>query len=128
MSLDLAIVLPTYNERANLASMVERLDGALNGVAATLKEYNQTMVEVVGHTDSIGSDEVNQRLSEQRANSVAQYLAAQGVQRERMEILGMGKRMPIADNNTDAGRAKNRRVEIHLIPLREGSAGSAGSR
>lgn len=95
---------------------------ALNGVATTLKEYNQTMVEVVGHTDSIGTDAVNQRLSEQRADSVAQYLTAQGVQRERMEVLGMGKRMPIADNGTDAGRAKNRRVEIRLIPLRSDTA------
>ncbi|GHH49172.1 OmpA family protein [[Pseudomonas] boreopolis] len=91
---------------------------ALNGVASTLKEYNQTMIEVTGHTDSIGSDAFNQKLSEDRANSVAQYLTAQGVQRERMEVVGAGKRYPIADNSTDAGRAKNRRVEIRLIPLR----------
>jgi len=111
----------------NKSTLKPEFYSALNGVAATLKEYNQTMVEVVGHTDSIGSDAVNQRLSEQRASSVSQYLAAQGVQRERMEVLGMGKRMPIADNGTDAGRAKNRRVEIHLIPLREGSAGTSGA-
>lgn len=110
----------------NKATLKPDFYSALNGVAATLKEYNQTMVEVVGHTDSIGSDAVNQRLSEQRADSVAQYLTAQGVQRERMEVLGMGKRMPIADNSTDAGRAKNRRVEIHLIPLREGTPGTTG--
>ncbi|WP_140720264.1 MULTISPECIES: OmpA family protein [Gammaproteobacteria] len=91
---------------------------ALNGVASTLKEYNQTMIEVTGHTDSVGSDAFNQKLSEDRANSVAQYLTAQGVQRERMEVVGAGKRYPIADNSTDAGRAKNRRVEIRLIPLR----------
>ncbi|MFT4249171.1 MAG: OmpA family protein [Pseudomonas sp.] len=96
---------------------------ALNGVASTLKEYNQTMIEVTGHTDSVGSDAFNQKLSEDRANAVAQYLSAQGVQRERMETSGAGKRFPIADNGTDAGRAKNRRVEIRLIPLRaEGSA------
>jgi outer membrane protein OmpA-like peptidoglycan-associated protein len=110
----------------NKSTLKPEFYGALNGVAATLKEYNQTMVEVVGHTDSIGSDEVNQRLSEQRANSVSQYLTAQGVQRERLEVLGMGKRMPIADNGTDAGRAKNRRVEIRLIPLKEGAAGTTG--
>jgi outer membrane protein OmpA-like peptidoglycan-associated protein len=91
---------------------------SLNGVASTLKEYNQTMVEVTGHTDSVGSDAFNQKLSEDRANAVAQYLSAQGVQRERMETTGAGKRYPIADNSTDAGRAKNRRVEIRLIPLR----------
>lgn len=98
---------------------------ALNGVASTLKEYNQTMIEVTGHTDSVGSDAFNQKLSEDRANSVAQYLTAQGVQRERMEVVGAGKRYPIADNSTDAGRAKNRRVEIRLIPLRaDGSSTS----
>ncbi|MEG8128934.1 OmpA family protein, partial [Xanthomonas hortorum pv. gardneri] len=90
---------------------------------------NQTMVEVVGHTDSVGSDAVNQRLSEERAGAVAQYLTAQGVQRERMETMGAGKRYPIADNNTDAGRAQNRRVEIRLIPLRsEGTGNNTGMR
>lgn len=91
---------------------------ALNEVARTLAEYNQTMIEVVGHTDSIGSEAVNQRLSEQRAQAVGNYLMGQGVQYERMEMLGVGKRYPIADNNTDAGRAQNRRVEIRVIPLR----------
>lgn len=90
---------------------------ALNAVAATLKEYNQTIVEVTGHTDSIGSDAANQVLSERRANSVASYLIGQGVQRERMEIVGMGERYPVASNDTDSGRALNRRVEIRLLPL-----------
>lgn len=91
---------------------------ALNGVARTLAEYNQTMIEVVGHTDSVGSDAVNQRLSEQRAGSVADYLIGQGVQNARIERLGAGKRYPIASNDTEAGRAQNRRVEIRVIPLR----------
>ena len=90
---------------------------ALNTVAATLREYNQTIVEVTGHTDSIGSDAANQLLSERRANAVASYLVGQGVQRERMEIVGMGERYPIASNDTDSGRALNRRVEIRLLPL-----------
>jgi outer membrane protein OmpA-like peptidoglycan-associated protein len=93
--------------------------GALNGVASTLNEYNQTMIEVVGHTDSIGSDAVNNKLSKERADSVAQYLTAQGVQSVRIETLGAGKAYPIADNSTDAGRAKNRRVEIRVIPLQQ---------
>ena len=71
-----------------------------------------------GHTDDVGSDAVNQRISEQRANAVASYLMAQGVQRERLETVGMGKRFPIADNATEQGRARNRRVEIRLLPLR----------
>ena len=87
-------------------------------VANTLREYNQTVVEVSGHTDDVGSDAVNQRISEQRANAVASYLMAQGVQRERLETVGMGKRFPIADNATEQGRARNRRVEIRLLPLR----------
>jgi outer membrane protein OmpA-like peptidoglycan-associated protein len=94
---------------------------ALNNVAATLKEYDQTIVEVSGHTDSIGSDAANQVLSEARANAVADYLIGQGLMRQRFEILGMGERYPIASNETDAGRAKNRRVEIRVLPIRQGA-------
>ena len=90
---------------------------ALNTIASTLKEYNQTIVEVSGHTDSIGSDAANQTLSEQRAASVGNYLIGQGLQRERFEIVGMGKNYPIASNDTDAGRAQNRRVEIRVLPI-----------
>ena len=91
--------------------------GALNTIAGTLREYNQTIVEVSGHTDNIGTEAVNQRISEQRANAVASYLIGQGLQRERFEIVGMGFRYPIASNDTDQGRALNRRVEIRLLPL-----------
>ena len=91
---------------------------ALNNVASTLREYNQTIVEVSGHTDSIGSEAVNQRLSEQRAASVGNYLIGQGLQRERFEIVGMGKRYPDASTDTDAGRARTRRVEIRVLPVR----------
>ena len=103
----------------NKSDLKPQFYGALNGVAATLNEYNQTMIEVVGHTDSIGSDAVNNKLSLERANSVAAYLEGQGVNRVRMETLGAGKAYPIADNSTDAGRAKNRRVEVRLIPLQQ---------
>jgi len=89
----------------------------LNDVAAVLREYNQTVVEVAGHTDSIGSDEVNQRLSEQRAGAVAQYLSAQGVDQQRLITVGGGKRYPVASNDTEQGRAANRRVEITLVPV-----------
>ncbi|MCI2245982.1 MULTISPECIES: OmpA family protein [Xanthomonas] len=102
----------------NQSTLKPQFYSALNGVAQTLGEYNQTMIEVVGHTDSIGSDAVNQRLSEQRASSVAAYLTAQGVQPERIQTLGAGKKYPIADNSTEAGRAQNRRVEIRVVPLR----------
>ncbi|CBA15656.1 OmpA family protein [Xanthomonas albilineans] len=102
----------------NQSTLKPQFYSALNGVAKTLSEYNQTMIEVVGHTDNIGSDAVNQRLSEQRASSVAAYLTAQGVQPERIQTLGAGKKYPIADNSTEAGRAQNRRVEIRVVPLR----------
>ena len=90
---------------------------ALNTIASTLKDYDQTIVEVSGHTDSIGSDAANQILSERRANAVSSYLIGQGVVRERFEVVGMGERYPVAGNDTDPGRALNRRVEIRLLPL-----------
>ena len=90
---------------------------ALNTIANTLREYNQTIVEVSGHTDSVGSDAANQILSERRANAVSGYLMGQGLQRERFEVVGMGERYPIASNDNDQGRALNRRVEIRLLPL-----------
>jgi outer membrane protein OmpA-like peptidoglycan-associated protein len=101
----------------NRADLKPQFYPALNNVAATLADYNQTIVEITGHTDAIGSDAVNQRLSEQRAASVGNYLMGRGLMRERFEIVGMGKNYPIADNGTDAGRAKNRRVEIRVLPL-----------
>jgi outer membrane protein OmpA-like peptidoglycan-associated protein len=89
----------------------------LDKVAATLNEYNQTTINVVGHTDSIGSDAVNQRLSEQRASSVAQYLQSRGVASQRLQTSGYGKTRPVDTNDTEAGRANNRRVELTLVPI-----------
>ncbi len=96
---------------------------ALNNIAHTIAQYNQTIVEINGHTDNVGSVTVNQRISEQRAQSVASYFAAQGVQPVRMETHGYNFQYPIADNNTDAGRAANRRVEIRLVPLTNNNGG-----
>ncbi len=90
---------------------------ALDQVAASMAEYNQTIVEISGHTDNVGSDEANQRLSEQRAGSVSNYLSGKGLMRERFEVVGMGERYPVASNDTDSGRAVNRRVEIRVVPL-----------
>ncbi len=89
----------------------------LKSVGLVLKEYEKTVVEVTGHTDSTGRAEYNEELSMQRAQSVGQYLAAQGVQPVRIVTQGAGARMPIANNATDAGRQRNRRVELRLIPL-----------
>lgn len=90
----------------------------LDDVAATLGEYNQTIVEVAGHTDSKGTDAYNQQLSERRADSVGDYLMSKGLMRDRFIITGAGESRPVASNDTDAGRAQNRRVEITLVPIR----------
>jgi outer membrane protein OmpA-like peptidoglycan-associated protein len=89
----------------------------LNSVGLVLNEFEQTVVEVAGHTDSTGTDAFNQQLSERRAASVASYLGTRGVLRDRFIEVGMGEARPIADNSTDAGRQANRRVEITLVPL-----------
>jgi outer membrane protein OmpA-like peptidoglycan-associated protein len=89
----------------------------LNSVGKVLGEYEQTVVEVAGHTDSTGSEQYNQALSERRAGSVAAYLRSQGVMSERMITVGMGELRPVADNSTAAGRQANRRVEITMVPL-----------
>jgi outer membrane protein OmpA-like peptidoglycan-associated protein len=90
----------------------------LDNVASTLNEYNQTVIEVAGHTDSVGSDSYNQQLSVQRANSVAAYLSSKGIMQQRMITVGAGEAHPIASNDTEAGRAQNRRVEITIVPVR----------
>ena len=90
----------------------------LDNVAQTLTQYNQTVVEVAGHTDNVGTDSYNQALSERRANSVAAYLGSRGVMQQRMITVGAGETRPIASNDTDAGRAQNRRVEITLVPVK----------
>lgn len=102
----------------NSANLDPQFYSVLDNVASTLTEYNQTIVEVAGHTDSIGSDAVNQRLSEQRAASVGNYLMSKGLVRDRFILTGAGKTRPIASNDTEQGRAQNRRVEITLVPLR----------
>lgn len=92
---------------------------SLNEVARVLSQYEKTFVDVVGHTDSTGSDAYNMTLSQRRADSVATYLSSNGVLRARIATQGMGKTQPVADNATEAGRAQNRRVEIKLVPVTE---------
>ncbi len=86
----------------------------LDRFAVTLKDNASTSVTIIGHTDSTGSDAVNNPLSVNRAASVRDYLVARGVPANRIAIDGRGSREPIADNGTEAGRAKNRRVEIFV--------------
>jgi len=91
--------------------------GTLNSVAAVLKKYDKSLVDILGHTDSSGSMAHNQALSERRAMAVAQYLNGHGVDGRRMSVAGYGPSRPIASNATASGRAQNRRVEIQIAPL-----------
>lgn len=93
---------------------------SLDKLAQLLLKYDRTVVHVVGHTDSVGSDGYNQELSERRAQSVGDYLANYGVPRERLRTEGRGEREPRADNATEAGRQLNRRVELFVKPVVEG--------
>jgi outer membrane protein OmpA-like peptidoglycan-associated protein len=93
---------------------------SLNKVSGVLKDYAQTVVHVVGHTDSTGPDAYNQRLSEERADNVRRYLVSQNITAGRVVAEGRGERSPIADNRSEAGRSKNRRVEILLKTIVEG--------
>ena len=88
----------------------------LNSVAKTLKEFNKTTITVSGHTDNVGRDDYNMKLSQDRANAVTQYLVSQGVPASRINSVGFGKTKPIADNSTEVGRAQNRRVTIDINP------------
>jgi outer membrane protein OmpA-like peptidoglycan-associated protein len=99
------------------ATIKPQFYGALDAVANTLLQYDRTRIEVEGHTDSTGSADMNQQLSENRANAVVSALATRGVPRDRMYAIGYGKTRPIADNATAEGRARNRRVEILVIPV-----------
>lgn len=89
----------------------------LNNLASSFRQYNQNSIEVVGHTDSTGSRAHNMSLSQRRAQSVADYLRAQGVDNTRLSIRGAGPDQPVASNATVDGRAQNRRVEVTLRPL-----------
>lgn len=91
--------------------------GVLDSVGLVLNEYDKTVVEVVGHTDSTGSAQYNQALSERRAATVATYINNRGIDRQRILAYGRGLTQPIADNATAAGRAMNRRVELTLSPI-----------
>ena len=94
----------------------------LNQFASSLNQNPVTTVTIVGHTDNTGSDATNNPLSMDRANSTRNYLAARGVANNRIATDGRGEREPIADNNTNDGRSKNRRVEIYVAEPVQASA------
>jgi outer membrane protein OmpA-like peptidoglycan-associated protein len=101
----------------NSSDLNAQFFNALDGVSMVLKEYDKTVIEVAGHTDSSGSDQYNQALSERRAQAVAGYLSSHGVKTQRLITIGAGEGHPVASNDTETGRAQNRRVEMTIVPV-----------
>jgi outer membrane protein OmpA-like peptidoglycan-associated protein len=94
--------------------------GVLDSVAIVLKEFDKTLVDVEGHTDSVGADDYNMQLSQQRAGTVAGYLRTRGVNDKRIVAVGAGENEPVATNESPDGRQQNRRVELKLQPITQG--------
>ncbi|MBN9367471.1 MAG: OmpA family protein [Comamonadaceae bacterium] len=90
----------------------------LDDLVSKVKDINLEVIIAVGHTDSIGSDAYNQKLSVRRAEAVKAYLVSKGIEKNRVYTEGKGKKQPVADNKTKEGRAKNRRVEIEVVGTR----------
>jgi outer membrane protein OmpA-like peptidoglycan-associated protein len=117
----------TLNMPGNITFAVDSADVSANfyeildSVALVLNEFEKTLVEVAGHTDSSGAEQYNQQLSQRRADSVATYLRSRKVTGDRLMVIGAGEAYPIASNATPEGRQLNRRVEITIVPLAEGS-------
>jgi OOP family OmpA-OmpF porin len=109
------IALEGVNFELGSANLTSESMDVLDEAAATLKANPDSRVEVAGHTDNTGSEALNARLSQQRAEAVRDYLIAQGAGSGRLTAKGYGADKPVADNATAAGRAKNRRVELHIL-------------
>ena len=109
------IELPGVNFETNSDRLLPGADSVLRDAAATLQKYPDLVVEVAGHTDSVGSAEYNQGLSERRAYTVRDYLINAGADQNNLSARGYGEAAPIADNGTAEGRATNRRVELRII-------------
>ena len=105
----------------NSADIKPGFHTTMNKIADVVVRYGKTSLTIAGHTDDVGTAQYNQQLSERRAHAVAQYLESRKVQPVRMQIVGKGESMPIGSNTTEGGRAENRRVEIYVEPIVEGS-------
>ncbi|MDP1566523.1 MAG: OmpA family protein, partial [Polaromonas sp.] len=90
----------------------------LDDLVGKIKDINLEVIIAVGHTDSVGSDSYNQKLSVRRSEAVKAYLVSKGVEQNRVYTEGKGEKQPVADNKTGEGRAKNRRVEIEVVGTR----------
>lgn len=98
----------------NSSDLTPSMQSKLDSVMGKLEDPGVASIKVIGHTDSVGSDEYNQELSQKRASSVAEYLLSQGVTPSKVTSEGKGESEPVADNETEEGRAQNRRVELHI--------------
>lgn len=107
------------------ASLKPAFTPTLNKVSDVLQRYPKTVIHVVGHTDSVGSESYNQRLSEQRAQSVVNFFGSRGIDPNRLYAFGRGELEPRASNDTEAGRQLNRRVELFVKPIVEGQEAEA---
>jgi outer membrane protein OmpA-like peptidoglycan-associated protein len=114
---DLVLNMPSdITFKTNQSSIQPRFSSTLQSVALVLKKYDRTRISVSGHTDSDGSDSYNMQLSQARAQAVANNLYKRGVSGSRIQSYGYGEKRPVASNNSSAGKAKNRRVELRIVP------------
>lgn len=121
---DLLITIPLGVTFAYKSATVDpRFQPTVDRIAAVLAEFGSTYIDVYGHTDAVGGDAYNQVLSDRRAASVAAYLEGRGVRQARIGARGFGESHPIASNETDEGRAANRRVEIRIVPISRSELG-----
>ena len=109
--------LPDVTFAVDSTTISPAMRQTLDGVAQSMINYPNSLIDVMGHTDSTGSDAYNLDLSRRRADSVANYLVSRGVAGARVERIGYGEQYPIADNTTESGRQQNRRVEIRITPV-----------
>jgi outer membrane protein OmpA-like peptidoglycan-associated protein len=115
---DITLAMPgNITFATNSAELSPSFHAVLDKVGQTLAEFDQTIVEVAGHTDSTGSRAYNMTLSERRAQSVAGYLTGRGVPAKRLITVGAGPDHPVAGNDTPEGRQQNRRVELTIVPV-----------
>ena len=102
---------------SNQSQLKPGVQDALASITGVLEEYRNTQISIFGHTDDSGEEEYNQKLSERRAQSVARYLIDGGIAAQRIVIIGYGESRPSEANSTAEGRARNRRIELLLVPL-----------
>lgn len=114
---EIILNMPSVTFDVDRSEITPRFMDVLDSVSLVLKEYEKTLIDITGHTDSTGDAGYNLRLSERRAESVGSYLIRTGILSQRIATQGLGEGRPVASNSTSAGRSQNRRVEIRLVPI-----------